>query len=112
MGRDVYEAAGEDYTQMTPDVPRPGVGPDGARWLVEHGVSVLGWDFLDAMQADVPRFSVHRLIWATGLALIDNCSLGQLARTCAQAGRRTGALAVAPLATDGTGCLVNPLFVM
>jgi kynurenine formamidase len=112
MGRDAYEAAGNDYTVMTPGAPRPGLGPDGARWLVDHGVAALGWDFLDASDVDVPPFSVHRLIWATGLAVIDNCALGQVARACADAGTRTGALSIAPVATGGTGCVVNPLFVM
>jgi kynurenine formamidase len=112
MGRDEYEAAGNDYTLVDSDAPRPGLGPDGARWLVDNGVSALAWDFLDAVHVTVPRFSVHRLIWATGLAVIDNCSLGPVARISAETGKRTGAFSVAPIANGGTGCIVNPLFVM
>ena len=45
MGRDRFESAGH----VMGGPRRPGIGFDGARWLVDHGVSVLCWDFMDAL---------------------------------------------------------------
>jgi kynurenine formamidase len=105
MGRDRFEAAGN----VMAGERRPGIGFDGARWLVDHGVSVVCWDFMDAFHADEPLGAVHMLIWAIGLVLVDNCDHSRL-RTELAAGQSGGALVVSPLPIDGaTGNNVNPV---
>ena len=116
MGRDRYEAAGGtiDLAATAGGTPANGAGAGVARWIVEHDVSILAWDFLDAFPPDhkQPIFPVHLLIPAIGLLLVDNCHLGPAAEQVRQTHRSTGALIVAPPAIPGTtGALVQPLFI-
>ncbi len=109
MGRDAFEAAGHEYEGS----PRPGLGLDGARWIAEHDVSVLCWDFLDANHPDEPLITGHGLNWAIGLLLIDNCSFSAFRAAADATGRREGALVVGVLPMPGaTGCNVNPVVVL
>lgn len=115
MGRDRFEAAGNAI--FTSDnrwsEKRPGVGRSGAEWISEHDISIVCWDFLDAHHPSHPRTPVHFLIWAIGLLVVDNCTFSEALEAVVQAGQVTGALVVAPLRMDGgTGCSVNPLFVL
>ncbi len=106
MGRDRFEAAGHSYGGS----PRPGLGLDGARWIAEHDISVLCWDFLDAGHPDEPLVTAHGLNWAIGLVLVDNCSFAGLGELAARTGRREGALVFGVLPMQGaTGCNVNPV---
>jgi kynurenine formamidase len=106
MGRDRFEAAG---VTLEWGGTHPGLGGDAARWIVEHGVSMVCWDFLDAVHPDEPPAPVHLLIWAIGLVLVDNCDHSRL-RAALEPGRGTCGLAVAPLPiVGGTGNNVNPL---
>jgi len=105
MGRDRYEAAGHQWSSTR----NPGIGADGARWIVDHGVSVLLWDFLDAFHPDEPLAPVHMLNWAIGLVLVDNCDHSRI-RAALAAGGATCGLVIAPLPIDGgTGNNVNPI---
>jgi kynurenine formamidase len=107
MGRDRFEAAGHVVTGLRDGAVVPGVGRSAARWIVDHDVSVLCWDFLDSNHPAEPMACVHLLNHAIGLVLVDNCDLAAARAT----GRATGALVVAPLAVPGgTGSLVQPLF--
>jgi kynurenine formamidase len=112
MGRDRFEAEGHRYpTLAEARGGRPGIGPSGAEWIADHGVSVVCWDFLDAHGPGIDVLSVHLLIWAIGLALVDNCHLGRAAEALRRRQSRAGLLMVAPLVLDrATGCMVNPLF--
>lgn len=108
MGRDRFEAAGN----VLGPGHRPGLGEDGARWIVDHGVSVLCWDFLDAVHPDEPLAPVHMLNWAIGLVLVDNCDHSRL-RASLASDQATGALVVSPLPIDGaTGNNVNPIVLL
>jgi kynurenine formamidase len=108
MGRDRWEAAGNDFSHEG----TPGIGLDGAHWIVDHGVSMVCWDFLDAFHPDQPFVPVHMLLWAIGLILVDNCHFPRL-RHALPAGRSTGCLVVAPLPIPGaTGNNVNPLVLL
>lgn len=108
MGRDRFHAAGQKWPR--PGTPRPGVGADGARWIVENDVSVVCWDFIDAPIAGEFNLPVHALNWAIGQVLVDNCSFAALREHPATSA--VGALTLAPLRAEGaTGCAVNPLFV-
>lgn len=113
MGRDAWEDAGNLYTSMGGDPLPPGAGVEAARWIADHGVSVLGWDFLDSGHPAQPPGAVHMLIWAIGLVLIDNCDFAAARAALAAAGKATGLLVVAPLRIPGaTGCTVNPLLLL
>lgn len=110
MGRDRFEAEGNVLTDPREGIVMPGVGASAARWVIDNGVSILCWDFLDSNHPSQPFVCVHLLIWAAGLLLVDNCHLAGAAATARGTGRATGALVVAPLAVPGaTGCLVDPL---
>jgi kynurenine formamidase len=112
MGRDRFEAAGHLYEDLRSGRSMPGPGWSAARWIVEHDVSLLCWDFLDSSHPSEPAASVHLLIWAVGLLLVDNCHLAAAAAATRASGAITGNLVVAPLAIPGgTGCLVRPLFI-
>jgi kynurenine formamidase len=107
MGRDRFEAAGHAMTGLRGGDLVPGVGTSAARWIVDHDVSILCWDFLDSNHPSEPMACVHLLNHAIGLVLVDNCDLAGVRAT----DRDTGALVVAPLAVPGgTGSLVQPLF--
>jgi kynurenine formamidase len=111
MGRDRFEEAGGLMNVATGD-PTPGAGAGAARWVAEHGVSIVCWDFLDAVTSSEPVFQLHLLIFAIGLLLVDNSHLAQAAERVRQSGRPTGALVVAPAAIPrATGSLVQPLFI-
>jgi kynurenine formamidase len=112
MGRDRFEAAGNVYPPL--DGNRPGLGRRGAGWLADHDVSVLAWDFLDASIPDVdPAPSVHMLMWAIGLVIVDSVDYSRAVPRLRAAGRSTAQFVVAPLNVPGaTGVHVNPLLVI
>jgi kynurenine formamidase len=111
MGRDAFEAGGATYGPIGAHPGgRPGLGQSGARWLADHKVSVLCWDFLDAHVPGRDPLPVHAVSWAVGLVLIDNCHLGPAVRALSAAGAHSGLLAVGPLQIRGaTGSMVNPV---
>jgi kynurenine formamidase len=111
MGRDRFEAAGGYMNAMSGDAI-PGAGASAARWIAEHHVSMLCWDFLDAIVPSEPGMQVHLLIWAIGLLLVDNAHLGGAAAQVRQSGRATGVFTATPPAIPrATGALLQPLFV-
>jgi hypothetical protein len=113
-GRDRYENAGHRLRPIdrSPE-GRPGLGEDAARWLADHEISVLCWDFLEAHGACCTPLSIHFLIWAIGLALIDNCASERLLDAFRQGAQRTGMLTVGPLLVPrATGVLVNPFVIV
>jgi kynurenine formamidase len=112
MGRDRFEAAGNELTGQRDPTVVPGVGRSAAEWIIDNGVSILCWDFLDSNHPSQPFVCVHLLIWAAGLVLVDNCDLSHVAASAHADGRATGALVVAPLAVPGaTGSLVQPFLI-
>jgi len=114
MGRERYELERGPLAPIaaSPD-GRPGIGKDGAAWISRQSVSAVLWDMLDAYSKDEEPFSVHFLIWAQGLALVDNCDLGRAREVLSQRSEKTGLVVVAPLNIPGaTGSAVNPLLVV
>jgi kynurenine formamidase len=109
MGRDRFEASGTEFA----DALRPGPGRSAAKWMVDNEVALVCWDFYDAVHPDEPQLSVHRLIWAVGLLLVDNCDLSGAVAALHDHPSAVGALALSPIAVPGgTGCNVTPLLVV
>jgi kynurenine formamidase len=77
-------------------------------------VAVLAWDMMDALpDPEGLPWSVHGALYALGLALLDNCALGELAEVCRAEGRSDFMFVAAPLrVARGTGSPVNPLAVL
>jgi kynurenine formamidase len=109
MGRDRFEAAGHELSGQLGPVTVPGVGRSAAEWIVDHGVSILCWDFLDSNHPAEPLGCVHMLVWAVGLVLVDNCDLAAAAAHQHARGVADGTLVLAPIAVPGgTGSVVHP----
>ncbi len=109
MGRDGFEAAGGAFAG---DV-RPGAGATAAQWIADNHVSIVCWDFLDSSHPQEPPLCIHRLIWAVGLLLVDNCDLSRVPAGLEGRATRAGALALTPIAVPGgTGSAVTPLLVI
>lgn len=114
MGRDRFEAAGNTYPgTLAAESGRPGIDSSAARWLVENQVGLLCWDFMDARSVDGREaFSGHKLIWAAGLILVDNCELGAAAAWARRVQRYVGLLVAAPVPYQRiTGQAINPLLI-
>jgi kynurenine formamidase len=108
-GRERFEADNPSWNPYVDD--RPGVAASCLPFIRDHDIAVLGWDFLDLKPLDVPNdCAPHAAIHAFGVALIDNCALGELAAVCAENNRYEFLLAVSPLVMIGaTGSPVNPI---
>jgi kynurenine formamidase len=125
MGRNRWEMAGNTLNHEPGhesagagvSAQKPGAGRGAARWIVEHQISMLAWDFLDAApDPDAPpeaKGTVHRLLPAAGLVMIDNCELSFAATVMSRHERRTAAIAALPLAVpNGTGSIVTPWLIL
>ncbi len=105
-----YEAYLEDGNALEARV-RPGLHASCAPFIRERDVSLLVWDMMDAYPTEhgVP-WPVHGVIFAYGVALLDNAHLRTLAQACAEEGRWEFLLMVLPLVVEGgTGSPVNPV---
>jgi hypothetical protein len=68
---------------------------------------------IDAFGGSEVPLSVHLLLWAQGLVLVDNCDLGAASRAMAPRREKTALVMVAPLnIPGGTGSAVNPLMMI
>lgn len=109
LGRDVRLASHDDQRVA-------GLDPRVAQWLDERQVAILGGD---GVHDPVPPGSInaqwpmplHMIgLVAMGLHLLDNLNLEDLARLCAESGRWTFLLTLAPLRiAGGTGSPLNPI---
>ena len=92
---------------------RPGLHASCLKFVRDNDISILGWDMMDASpnEYDVP-WTVHGVIFAYGVALLDNSLLEPLANACAEEGRHEFMLTINPLnVIGGTGSPVNPIAV-
>ena len=95
------------------DASRPGLHASCLKFVRDTDISILGWDMMDAVpnEYDLP-WAVHGVIFAYGVALLDNSLLEPLAKVCAEEGRYEFMLTVNPLfVTGGTGSPANPIAV-
>ena len=110
-GRETYAA--EHGGSWAGEPSRPGLHASCLRFVRDADISILGWDMMDASpnEYDIP-WSVHGVIFAYGVALLDNSLLEPLANTCADEGRYEFMLTINPLnVVGGTGSPVNPIAV-
>lgn len=90
---------------------RPGLHASCLPFIRDHDVSLLVWDMMDfAPNGYDLAWSVHGVIFAYGVGLVDNALLEPLASVCAEEGRYEFMLMVLPLVVPGgTGSPVNPV---
>ena len=110
-GREAWQEAHPDtpYGDSGPD--RPGLHASCIPFLRDNDVSSLVWDMIDLAPTgyDIP-WTVHGVIFAYGVAILDNALLEPLAKACAEEGRYEFMLMIAPLkVAGGTGSPVNPI---
>jgi kynurenine formamidase len=90
---------------------RPGLHASCLPFVRDNDVSLLVWDMMDQSPNgyDIP-WSVHAVIFAYGVGLVDNALLEPLAQACAEEGRYEFMLMVLPLnVVGGTGSPLNPV---
>ena len=110
-GREAWQGAHSDKPYGTSGPERPGLHASCLPFMRDHDVSVLVWDMQESMPIgyDVP-WSVHGVIFAYGVGILDNALLEPLAEACAQEARYEFMLTIAPLkVAGGTGSPVNPI---
>ena len=110
-GREAYAA--ERGGNWAGEASRPGLHASCLPFVRDNDIAILGWDMMDASpnEYDVP-WSVHGVIFAYGVALLDNALLEPLANACAEEGRYDFMLTINPLKViGGTGSPVNPIAV-
>jgi len=56
----------EDYVAVT---------PDGARWIVDRGLRLVGVDFLSVERDGPPTFPVHRTLLGAGVVIVEGLDL-------------------------------------
>lgn len=107
-GREAWHAAHPEW-QGGP--LGPGLHASTLPFLRDNDVSVLGWDMMDQSPNEYDiAWTVHGALFAYGVALLDNALLQPLAEACAEEGRYTFMLTIAPLRVrGGTGSPCNPI---
>jgi kynurenine formamidase len=95
--------------------PSPGISLDAVRWMHRRGVAVFAGDRGDAhppLEPDAPSPLHGIALGRMAMPLIDAAQLDDLAALCAQLGRYSFLLTVAPPRIHGlTGVPVNPIAV-
>ncbi|MYA61464.1 MAG: cyclase family protein [Dehalococcoidia bacterium] len=110
-GREAYAA--DNGGNWAGGDSRPGLHASCLKFVRDNDISILGWDMMDASpnEYDIP-WTVHGVIFAYGVALLDNSLLEPLANACAEECRHEFMLTINPLnVIGGTGSPVNPIAV-
>lgn len=111
-GREAYAADnGGVWANSVTNAPRPGLHPSCLPFVRDNDISMLVWDMMDASPNEYGLgWGMHGVIFAYGVALLDNSLLEPLAKVCAEEGRYEFMLTVNPLVVPGgTGSPVNPI---
>jgi kynurenine formamidase len=108
----------EDYAKAhngmyAPGHPYPGLHASCLPFVRENDIAVFGGDMEDCAPNEYGMgFTLHAMIFAFGVPMLDNVILEPLAKACAEEGRYDFMLTVAPLILKrGTGSAVNPIAV-
>ena len=110
-GRETYAA---DHGGIFWDPPSyPGVHPSCLKFIRDNDIAVWGWDASDEPEFEYGHArTVHAILDAFGVAIVDNALLEPLADACAEEGRYEFMLTINPLIVlGGTGSPVNPIAV-
>ena len=69
----------QQWTQDSPKFIRDFVAitPDGAEWLVAHGIQLIGVDYLSVAPFDNP-IPTHKILLSAGIIVIEGCDLSQV----------------------------------
>ena len=113
-GREAFSAEHEGiWANSVSGEPRPGLHASCLPFVRDSDMSLLGWDMMDASPNEYDiGWSVHGVIFAYGVALLDNALLEPLANACAEEGRYEFMISINPLnVIGGTGSPVNPIAV-
>jgi arylformamidase len=65
------------WSETSPPFPPAftAVTADGARWLVDRGVRLVGTDFISIERPDDPTFPVHRMLLGANVAIVEGLDL-------------------------------------
>jgi kynurenine formamidase len=109
-----WETHGPRFDDPDAGGVRPGLHASCMEFIRDTDVAVLVWDMLDLTPSGYALpWSVHNVIPAFGLALLDNADLTELSQACTEAGRWEFLLTAAPLrVVGGTGSPINPVAVL
>ena len=113
-GREAFSADnGGIWADSVSGEPRPGLHASCLPFVRDSDMALLGWDMMDASPNEYDiGWSVHGVIFAYGVALLDNALLEPLANVCAEEGRYEFMISINPLnVIGGTGSPVNPIAV-
>jgi hypothetical protein len=90
---------------------RPGLHASCLPFIRDTDAALLVWDMMDLSPNDYDiLWTVHAVIFAYGVGLVDNALLEPLAKTCAEENRYEFMLIVLPLVVaGGTGSPLNPV---
>ena len=111
-GREAYaKSNGGIFWRGGPE--SPGLHASCLPYVRDNDIAILGWDMSDALPHGYGlAWTMHGVLFAYGVALIDNALLQPLAEACAQEGRYEFMLTINPLVVlGGTGSPVNPIAV-
>ena len=109
-GRGAYTEA---YGSWGGGDSRAGLHASCLPFIRDNDIAILIWDMMDAAPNEYGfSHTVHAVIPAYGVALLDNALLEPLAKICAEEGRYEFMMSINPLVViGGTGSPVNPIAV-
>ena len=112
-GRETYASDHGGTWAKGPGEPRPGLHASCLPFVRNNDISILGWDMMDAHPDEYGlSWGMHAVIFAYGVALLDNALLEPLANFCESEGSYEFMITINPLnVIDGTGSPVNPIAV-
>jgi kynurenine formamidase len=107
-GRDIWDSVNPVWGSES---PRPGLHGSCLEFLRQVDCAVIAWDMQDSSPNEwgLP-WTVHGVIFAFGVAIVDNCDLARIAAASKLEGRFEFMFVLSPLLVPGgTGSPANPL---
>jgi kynurenine formamidase len=109
-----WESLGPRWNALADAGTRPGLHASCMEFIRDTDIAVLMWDMLDLSPSGYSyAWSVHNVISAFGVAVVDNTDFSALLPICRELGRVQFMVTISPLrVVGGTGCPVNPLAIL
>jgi len=113
-GREAWDVAHPQKPFSVHGEKKPGLHASCLPFIRDCDASILVWDMMDAIPSGYTiNAPVHGILFAYGVAIVDNAMLGELANACAAAKRHEFMLTLTPLyVIGGTGSPVNPVAIL